>query len=56
MLQTIPNSETKWILLHEDIEVVSERLNKIKGYFFDGKLLKTQFDTLEVPTYGMHIK
>jgi 6-phosphogluconate dehydrogenase len=56
MLQTIPNSETKWILLHEGIVIVLERLNKRKEHFFDGKLLKNQFDTLEFPSYGIQIK
>lgn len=44
-----------FIYLDISYEIVSKRLSKRKGHFFDPDLLQSQFDTLEVPKYGVHV-
>ncbi|MCH4823079.1 gluconokinase, GntK/IdnK-type [Gramella lutea] len=45
-----------WIYLYEDFETISERLKARKSHFFDPTLLRSQFDILEPPRYGIQIK
>lgn len=45
----------KWVLLYADIDTITKRLQKRTNHFFDVNLLQSQFDTLEIPTYGLHI-
>ncbi|OIQ40562.1 MAG: phosphogluconate dehydrogenase (NADP(+)-dependent, decarboxylating) [Bacteroidetes bacterium MedPE-SWsnd-G1] len=54
-LQSIKESELKWVFLNAEYEVVLERLKKRKGHFLNHQLLKSQFDALEIPNYGVHI-
>ncbi len=44
-----------FIYLNADFETISSRLASRKNHFFDPALLQSQFDTLEVPSYGIHI-
>lgn len=44
-----------FIYLYGSFEVINERLAKRKNHFFNPLLLQSQFDTLEVPSYGFHI-
>ena len=44
-----------FIYLDADFETISSRLASRKNHFFDPALLQSQFDTLEVPSYGIHI-
>ncbi len=51
-------SESKtihWILLNGTFEIIAERMLKRANHFMKTDLLKSQFDTLETPTYGLHI-
>lgn len=48
--------EIEWIYLYEDYEVIKERMKSRKDHFFNPELLKSQFDTLEPPEYGYHIR
>ncbi|HKJ49552.1 MAG TPA: NADP-dependent phosphogluconate dehydrogenase, partial [Christiangramia sp.] len=50
------SAHIEWIFLYEDFNVIAERIRKRKLHFFDPNLLKSQFDTLESPDYGIHIK
>lgn len=43
------------IYLKADFDAISKRLTSRKNHFFDPSLLQSQFDTLEVPSYGLHI-
>ena len=45
----------KWVVLTGSFELLSARLSARVNHFFDGRLLKTQLDTLEVPGYGIKI-
>jgi len=43
------------VYLKGDFENIEKRLQTRKSHFFDPKLLQSQFDTLEEPSYGIHI-
>lgn len=55
ILKTIDNEDVKWIFLNANIELISNRLKSRKNHYFNAKLLQSQFETLEVPRYGLHI-
>lgn len=44
-----------WVFLSGSFELIRSRLNQRKGHYMGSKLLRSQFDTLEVPDYGIHI-
>lgn len=50
------NAKVEWIYLYEDFETIAKRIKLRKSHFFDPGLLKSQFETLEPPAYGIHIK
>lgn len=43
------------VFLEGDFELIAERIRQRKGHFFDDTLLRSQFDTLEIPTEAFHI-
>lgn len=45
----------QWIYLEGTYNTIKERLVKRKGHFFNPELLKSQFETLEPPLYGLKI-
>lgn len=45
----------EWIFLEGSYEILAERLEHRKNHFFNSSLLKSQFVTLEIPNYGLHI-
>lgn len=55
-LQLYTEESINWIYLYEEYEVILDRLKTRKGHFFKPELLKSQFETLEPPEYGIHIK
>ena len=44
-----------YIFLLANYKVVNMRLNARTGHFMNAALLQSQFDTLEIPDYGIHI-
>lgn len=46
----------QWVYLFEDFEVIRRRMEERKDHYFKPELLKSQFDILEPPAYGIHIK
>jgi carbohydrate kinase (thermoresistant glucokinase family) len=44
-----------WIFLSGSYELILERMNKRKDHYMSGEMLRSQFETLEVPAYGIHI-
>ncbi|MGJ0523649.1 gluconokinase [Burkholderia gladioli] len=44
------DADVRFVYLHGTVEVLSERLKTRTGHFFDPSLLKSQLDTLEVPS------
>lgn len=45
------NENVKFIFLHGDFELVLTRMKQRKGHYMKADMLKSQFDTLEVPQY-----
>lgn len=44
-----------WIFLSGSYELILDRMNKRKGHYMSGRMLKSQFEALEVPSYGIHV-
>lgn len=44
-----------WILLSGSFELIKSRMEARKGHFMSISLLRSQYQTLEVPDYGLHI-
>ncbi|MFD1315690.1 NADP-dependent phosphogluconate dehydrogenase [Namhaeicola litoreus] len=51
--QTIKNIH--WVYLNGDFDLIKSRLENRAGHYMKSDLLKSQFDTLEIPDYGIHI-
>ncbi len=49
------NIDIEFIFLEGSFELILERMKQRKGHFMSNHLLQSQLDTLEIPTYGMHI-
>ena len=47
--------KVRWIYLHGSYEQLYSRMKKRPGHFMPANLLKSQFETLEPPVYGIHI-
>ena len=48
-------NKIKWFFLKGDFELINKRLEKRKNHFMSNKLLKSQFEILETPYYGIEI-
>ncbi len=44
-----------WILLSGSFKTIRKRLQSREQHFMKSDLLQSQFDTLEIPSYGIHI-
>ncbi|WP_239000224.1 gluconokinase [Hyunsoonleella ulvae] len=44
-----------WVYLSGTKDVIKKRINQRQGHFMSSNLLSTQFDTLEIPDYGIHV-
>ncbi|MFK8103810.1 MAG: gluconokinase [Saprospiraceae bacterium] len=47
--------EVQWIFLRGSFDQLETRLEQRKNHFMKKEMLQSQFDTLEVPTYGLHV-
>ncbi|MDT0690123.1 NADP-dependent phosphogluconate dehydrogenase [Salegentibacter sp. F188] len=54
-LQSIPKEEITWIFLHSEYETILDRMSSREDHYFKPELLKSQFETLEIPNYGFHV-
>ena len=54
-LLTSKINEVKFVYLSGSKELIKKRIENRKNHFMQLYLLESQFDTLEVPTYGLHI-
>ncbi|CAM4209324.1 NADP-dependent phosphogluconate dehydrogenase [Gillisia limnaea] len=54
-LQGNPKQAITWILLNSEYEVILNRLSSRKGHYFKPSLLQSQFEALEIPSYGLYI-
>lgn len=48
-------SEQVWVVLLGTYEQLLQRIQSRKDHFMPPALLKSQFDTLEIPEYGIHL-
>ncbi len=48
------SDKTTWVFLDGSIELINKRMQARESHFMPSTLLKSQFDTLEVPEYGIH--
>lgn len=44
-----------WVYLSGSFDVINSRVNNRSGHYMKSALLQSQFDTLEIPDYGIHI-
>lgn len=44
----------KWVILNGDYELIKKRMEE-RAHFMPSALLKSQFETLEIPDYGIHV-
>lgn len=51
------NCEDKiiWVYLKGDYELIKSRMESRKDHFMASQMLKSQFEALEVPEYGIHV-
>ena len=54
-LLTSKFNEVKFVYLSGSKELIKKRIENRRNHFMQLYLLESQFDTLEVPTYGLHI-
>ncbi len=47
--------DIKWIYLAAEYDLIYNRIKNRKTHYFKSDLLQSQFDTLEVPKYGIHV-
>ena len=54
--RAILSSRTKvdWVYLSASFETIHERMKK-RDHFMKPDMLQSQFDTLEIPNYGIHV-
>ncbi len=45
----------QWIYLDGSFELIQQRMEARKGHFMKSNLLQSQFDTLEIPDYGIKV-
>lgn len=48
-------AKQNFIYLDANFETISQRLASRQNHFFDPALLQSQYDTLEVPSYGIQV-
>ncbi|MFK7935901.1 MAG: gluconokinase [Saprospiraceae bacterium] len=55
--QTLQSQVTdiQWVWLDGSFELIQKRMQARRGHFMDAKMLQSQFDALEPPTYGLKI-
>ena len=54
-LLTSKINEVKFVYLSGSRELLKKRIENRRDHFMQLSLLESQFDTLQVPTYGLHI-
>lgn len=53
--QLMISSEVRLVFLHADFDVIAQRLQARHGHYMNPALLKSQFDTLEIPKQAISI-
>ena len=47
--------DIQWVWLNGSFELIQKRMQERREHFMDAKMLQSQFDVLEPPTYGLKI-
>ena len=55
-LQEGARQPLRWVYLDGSRKLLHERLENRTGHYMKAEMLDSQIDTLEVPTYGLHLK
>ncbi|TYP98187.1 gluconokinase [Tenacibaculum adriaticum] len=45
----------QWTILNGDFNLILNRINQRKNHFMKSELLQSQFETLELPSYGIYV-
>lgn len=45
----------EWVFLSGDFETILKRIQQRENHYMKSDLLQSQFDTLEIPSYGLHL-
>lgn len=48
------NNRVDWVYLSGNYDLIYQRMQE-RNHFMDASMLQSQFDTLEIPSYGMHV-
>ncbi len=53
----IENLEARiiWVVLHGSFDLIYERMQKRKNHYMPASLLRSQFEAMEYPEYGIHV-
>ena len=54
-LQVLPSEKLTWIFLNSTYEVIYKRITARVNHYFKPDLLQSQYEALELPTYGIHV-
>jgi len=49
------NKAITWVYLNGTYQIIEDRIKKRTNHFMQSDLLKSQFEALEVPNYGIHV-
>jgi 6-phosphogluconate dehydrogenase len=49
------NTKTHWVHLQGSYDLIHQRMGQRPGHYMPAGLLKSQFEALEPPTYGLHL-
>jgi len=55
ILRSNIESQVKWVFLDGSQELIQSRMASREDHFMPVNLIQSQFETLEVPNYGVHI-
>jgi len=48
-------NDCHWVFLSGDYDLIYNRMTKRQGHYMSEQMLKSQFDSLEIPSYGIHV-
>ena len=49
------NVKINWIVLNGSFELIFKRMKQRQDHYMSAEMLKSQFDVLEIPDYGLHL-
>jgi 6-phosphogluconate dehydrogenase len=49
------NKSIQWVVLNGSFDLIKDRIESRENHFFNPSLLQSQFNDLEIPSYGIHL-